>query len=169
MFEKFKKDFFHEFQVTLLVYKHFKIYFLKIILWHFRKELINCYASFRLHFGLSLRKHFPFSIHGNCRSYFNFRKSGLDLNYSMYSIYQKIYEVISSMFNLNYTTKTECARNSICELKQLNENKFYLSFESKNCTDYITEKLWSILHAKMIPIVIQPAKKYYEYILPSDS
>ncbi len=128
----------------------------------------NCFASFRLQFGLDLQKHFTFLIHGKCRNFFNFRKSGFNLNYYVYSIYEKFYDIFWFLFKLN-NEKDECPRNSDCELKNLNENKFYLSFESKNCTDYITEKLWRVLYAKMIPIVIQPSRIYYEMILPPES
>ena len=46
---------------------------------------------------------------------------------------------------------------------------FYLSFESVNCTDYLTEKLWRILRTNMIPVVLQPSKENYLRIAPPDS
>lgn len=128
----------------------------------------NCYASFRLKFGLDLQKYFPFNIHGKCRDYFNFRKS-FNLNYDLYSIGQFFYDSFWYVFRLRSDNSDKCSRNSNCEVKELNENKFYLSFESKNCTDYITEKLWRVLNAFMIPIVIQPSRQYYELVLPKDS
>jgi hypothetical protein len=64
----------------------------------------------------------------------------------------------------------ECGRDSDCEQKMLRENKFYFAFESKNCTDYITEKFWrSLSYNGLIPVVFQPAKKYYERVAPQNS
>jgi hypothetical protein len=128
----------------------------------------NCLASFRLNFGLDLLKYFQFNIYGKCKDYFNFRLN-FNLSYEFYNILSYFTNFIWYIFSVTPRLDDSCNRNSACELKELNENKFYLSFESKNCTDYITEKLWRVLNAKMIPIVIQPAKKYYDLILPKDS
>jgi hypothetical protein len=51
----------------------------------------------------------------------------------------------------------------------LTSKKFYLAFESTNCTDYITEKFWRSLSFGLIPIVIQPSKESYEQIAPINS
>lgn len=128
----------------------------------------NCLASFRLNFGIDLLKHFAFNIHGKCKDYFKFRQN-YNLSYSMYTWIKYFTDLVWFVFSLSNKQEDKCARNSACELKELNENKFYLSFESKNCTDYITEKMWRVLNAQMIPIVIQPAKKYYDLVLPKDS
>ena len=63
----------------------------------------------------------------------------------------------------------ECGSNSECESREFKLNKFYLSFESRNCTNYITEKLWRILRTNMIPVVIQPSREFYEQVAPPDS
>lgn len=44
-----------------------------------------------------------------------------------------------------------------------------MSFESVNCTDYLTEKLWRILRTGMIPVVLQPNKANYIKIAPPGS
>ena len=46
---------------------------------------------------------------------------------------------------------------------------FYLSLENSNCEDYITEKFWRSLSFDLIPIVIQPSRKFYNRIAPSNS
>jgi hypothetical protein len=125
----------------------------------------NCLASFRIQFGLKLEKHFPFDIYGQCRDYFLFQKLNPTKNNYYYYL---IFNFISNLF-ISKSNNEECKRGSKCELIALNENKFYLSFESKNCSNYITEKLWRVLSSYSIPIVIQPAKHYYEQILPENS
>lgn len=41
-----------------------------------------------------------------------------------------------------------------CKIQMQNQYKFYLSFESDNCQDYVTEKFFDIVSAtNMIPIV----------------
>lgn len=66
-------------------------------------------------------------------------------------------------------TKT-CRRHSQCELSELSKNKFYLSFESQSCRDYITEKFWRSLAHGTIPIVFGPHDKHsLEKIAPPDS
>jgi glycoprotein 3-alpha-L-fucosyltransferase len=62
-----------------------------------------------------------------------------------------------------------CERGSDCELKAMRSHKFFLAFESRNCTDYITEKFWRSLDHDLIPVVIQPTKKFYERLAPPNS
>jgi hypothetical protein len=66
-------------------------------------------------------------------------------------------------------TSSSCPRDSACELNLLTNHKFFLAFESKNCSFYITEKFWRTLRLGLIPIVFQPAKQFYESIAPSNS
>ena len=65
--------------------------------------------------------------------------------------------------------KSKCERDSACETDYMTHNKFYLAFESINCTDYITEKFWRSLSYGLIPIVFQPSKESYKRIAPIDS
>ena len=65
--------------------------------------------------------------------------------------------------------QNECPRDTECEVKYLHNNKFYLAFESTNCSDYITNTFWRSLSHGLIPIVIQPSRESYERVAPSDS
>jgi glycoprotein 3-alpha-L-fucosyltransferase len=47
--------------------------------------------------------------------------------------------------------------------------KFFLALESRNCTDYITEKFWRSLSHGLIPVVIQPPRHFYEKLAPPNS
>jgi len=69
----------------------------------------------------------------------------------------------------NGETKS-CARESECESLELSTNKYYLSFESQSCRDYITEKFWRSLAYGIIPIVFGPKEKLHlERIAPPNS
>ena len=52
----------------------------------------------------------------------------------------------------NYPDRLPCTR--WCDLKTLQNYKFYLSFENGICTDYITEKYWKYLEHGLVPIVL---------------
>lgn len=108
----------------------------------------NCDPRFRISFAKSLKKHFPVKAFGNCGSL-------LDYEYFLRII--------------NYIISDRCNPNTECEKEQLLGNKFYLSFESKNCSNYLTEKVWKMLHIGIIPVVIQPSKDFYELNLPPNS
>ncbi len=69
----------------------------------------------------------------------------------------------------NFEFGEGCDRGSDCELNALKTHKFFLAFESRNCTDYITEKFWRSLDFDIIPVVIQPPKKFYERLAPPNS
>ena len=115
----------------------------------------NCKSSYRLKYALKLSKFFNIQMSGLCSSYFN------EDSFSISSFFKTA---------LNYLfKKSSCPRGSKCELDYLASNKFYLAFESTNCTDYITEKFWRSLSFNLIPVVIQPSKESYERIAPVDS
>lgn len=124
----------------------------------------NCDADFRLKFALNLEKHYPIKINGNCEH----RANLIRMNINNYFL-TKLYDFVAKFKNLFTKNSNICKPNSKCELDQFSSNKFYLSFESKNCSNYITEKLWKILRTNMIPIVVQPNKMFYELIAPIDS
>ena len=63
----------------------------------------------------------------------------------------------------------KCERESKCEMNYLANNKFYLAFESTNCSDYITEKFWRTLSYGLIPILFQPSRQSYERVAPLNS
>ena len=111
----------------------------------------NCKSTFRIKFGLALKDYFPIKVVGKCGTYFDDS--------------QGIFTSIKRLFQ----TTPDCGRNSDCESKLFTENKFYLSFESRNCSDYLTEKFWRILRTNMIPVVIQPSKENYNLIAPPNS
>ena len=62
-----------------------------------------------------------------------------------------------------------CDRNSECERHVSSTSMFYLSLESTNCDDYITEKFWRSLSFNLIPVVIQPSRKFYDRIAAPNS
>ena len=103
----------------------------------------NCNSIFRINIGNSLGEYFPIIINGYCSKKFKASKIKVD--------------------------ESPCSRESKCEIDYLSSNKFYLAFESTNCSDYITEKFWRSLSFGLIPIVIQPSKESYERIAPVDS
>ena len=115
----------------------------------------NCKSSFRLKIALELSNFFNIKTSGSCSKYFEKSK-----NY-FFSFFHR---------GFNYFFRNNpCPRESKCEIDYLSSNKFYLAFESTNCSDYITEKFWRSLSFGLIPIVIQPSKESYERIAPVDS
>src|SRR5690606_6358855 len=112
----------------------------------------NCDPKFRMQFTTQLKTHFPLRVGGSCAKY------ACSLN-----------ENCLVNFLRNLIQPNDCARGSKCEYIEFARSKFFLSFESKNCTNYITEKSWLILRANLIPVVIQPAKMFYEMNLPLNS
>ena len=63
----------------------------------------------------------------------------------------------------------ECSRQSNCQNLTLLTSKFYLSFESQSCTDYITEKFWRTLALGAIPIVSGPQPENFRRVAPPNS
>ncbi|CAF0890335.1 unnamed protein product [Adineta ricciae] len=62
-----------------------------------------------------------------------------------------------------------CAASSQCEIDYMSKFKYYLSFESITCRDYITEKFFKAFYHGLIPIVYGPERKDYERFAPADS
>jgi hypothetical protein len=112
----------------------------------------NCDSKLRLEFASKFKTHFPLKTYGACAK---FIASNME-NY-LFNYFKKLF------------FQPKCPRNSVCEVNEFNNSLFYLSFESKNCSNYITEKLWRILNTNMIPVVFQPNKIFYELNAPPDS
>ena len=142
----------------------------------------NCKALFRINFYINLHKHFPITVFGECAKYIESKPEKIvwEKPFIAYYLFRSIIDRIRSFFDFRFLlfTNTEqndvqqnadCSRGSRCESRQFKTNKFYLSFESRNCSSYITEKLWRILKTNMIPVVIQPNKEFYELVAPPDS
>ena len=62
-----------------------------------------------------------------------------------------------------------CTANTRCELNYMLKYKYYLSFESTKCRDYITEKFYKAFYHGLIPIVYGPSRKDYENLAPTNS
>lgn len=62
-----------------------------------------------------------------------------------------------------------CGAGTQCERDYMSEFKFYLSFESTTCRDYITEKFYKAFYHGLIPIVVGPDRLDYNQFAPSDS
>ena len=62
-----------------------------------------------------------------------------------------------------------CTAKTICEHNYMSKFKYYLSFESTMCRDYISEKFYKAFHHGLIPIVSGPKRQYYEQFAPNDS
>lgn len=123
----------------------------------------NCKSYYRIKFALELGQYFPVNVRGACQPSISLmKKYGLEPD-------SFIGEIIFPIYNELYRKDKKCGKGSNCEINMLMNSKFYLSFESKNCSFYITEKFWSILRIGLIPVVIQPAKSFYESIAPKDS
>jgi glycoprotein 3-alpha-L-fucosyltransferase len=106
----------------------------------------NCGAKFRINYAIQFADYFPLLVHGKCN--------------------EMLKKVNSKQMKFN---DEKCNRNGKCEDQSLLFNKFYLSFENHNCSDYITEKFWRSLSKNLIPIVVVPNKEYYEKIAPPNS
>lgn len=62
-----------------------------------------------------------------------------------------------------------CSPGTQCELDYMSKYKFFLSFESTTCRDYITEKFYKALHHGLIPVVYGPDSDYYNNLAPPNS
>jgi glycoprotein 3-alpha-L-fucosyltransferase len=62
-----------------------------------------------------------------------------------------------------------CSSFSPCEHDYTSRFKFYLSFESNTCRDYITEKFYKPFYYHLIPIVYGPDRRDYERVAPNNS
>lgn len=106
----------------------------------------NCGAKFRINYAIEFADNFPLFVHGKCN--------------------EMLKKIGSKHMKFN---DAKCNRNGKCEDESLLFNKFYLSFENHNCSDYITEKFWRSLSKNLIPIVAVPNKEYYEKVAPPHS
>ena len=128
----------------------------------------NCESMYRIEFTLNLKRHFPVYIYGVC-------SKAIDLvdKYSLLPATNPIVRLLIYGFTevqkFFYGKRSTCGSRSTCEVNNVFSNKFYLSFESTNCTNYITEKFWRILRLGLIPVVIQPSKSIYNIVAPKDS
>ena len=62
-----------------------------------------------------------------------------------------------------------CGASSQCERDYMSNFKFYLSFESNTCRDYITEKFYKAFYYGLIPIAHGPEKVDYTRLAPKNS
>ncbi|CAF0783482.1 unnamed protein product [Adineta ricciae] len=62
-----------------------------------------------------------------------------------------------------------CTSYTQCEYNYMSDFKFYLSFESNTCRDYITEKFYKAFYYGLIPIVYGPEKTDYARLAPKNS
>jgi len=122
----------------------------------------DCESTRRNKFTHELSYFYPTKIYGKCQSQFPNRfRTPVDPINSIMSFFFGAYS--------NGTKFKKCEHKSPCELNELLSNKFYLSFESKNCTNYITEKFWQVLRTNMIPVVLHPNKEFYDIEAPPNS
>lgn len=130
----------------------------------------NCGANFRNSFAFELSDLYETRIFGRCGDQFR-KKYKTRALYLFHRFKSSIFDFLTfSIFKSEAIFEnTNCGRDSECERKEFKTNLFYLSFESRNCSNYITEKFWRILNTNLIPVVIQPAKHYYEEIAPKNS
>ena len=151
------------------IFIYWKFY---LILFYFIKKqalwfVSNCDAKTRIKIGLLIAKTIPIRVFGRCNHEIEYMR-----RYGLYrlSTFHKLDIFIRNIFGFMPSNNAQnCKRGSDCERIEFGESKFYFSFESKNCTSYITEKLWRILDTRMIPVVFQPAKEFYELVAPADS
>jgi hypothetical protein len=108
------------------------------ILWF----LSNCNSLKRIEIALNISKYYPVHIYGHCDP----------LSKPNYQANKHLYKHLR-VFN---KPSDECPFGSECENEKLASYKYYFAFENKNCTDYITEKLWRSLNKTIIPIVFRP-------------
>ena len=103
----------------------------------------NCISRIRNQFASELGNYYLLRVGGDCQRWIGGSKTSYE--------------------------SMKCERDSSCEMDCMSTYKFYLAFESINCSDYITEKFWRSLSLGLIPVVLQPSKKSYERIAPLNS
>ncbi|CAF3191929.1 unnamed protein product [Rotaria socialis] len=62
-----------------------------------------------------------------------------------------------------------CGAGTECERDYMSKFKFYLSFESTTCRDYITEKFFKAFYHGLIPVVVGPDRIDYNRLAPNGS
>ena len=110
----------------------------------------NCKPKFRLDFTANLKRYFNVKIYGQCSSIIYFKSIWPSLTYE--SVFGRFSHLILNFYDSIFSSGN-CDRNSAftkCESEFLLSSKFFLSFESKNCINYITEKFWRILRLILI-------------------
>ena len=128
----------------------------------------NCQSVYRIEFASRIMDEFPIQAIGTCQRVVKYKRSlfsSLPIDSWLGILVFNFIRILSELLHVN----EHCPRNSDCELRNLTESKLYLSYESKNCTNYITEKFWRMLRFNIIPVVIQPRRRFYEQIAPPDS
>ncbi len=126
----------------------------------------NCESRARIRMALGLQKHFPVKIYGACRLSVELEALlGLARDSLLGRFIYGLGKAVGSFYSYG-----KCDRYSACEIEEIRRNKFYLSFESKNCTDvYITEKFFRMLRYDLIPVLLQPNREFYDRIAPPNS
>jgi glycoprotein 3-alpha-L-fucosyltransferase len=120
------------------------------ILWF----LSNCNSPKRIEIALNISKYYPVHIYGHCDP---LSKPNYQENKHLYK-YLRVFNQPSE----------ECSLGSKCENDKLTSYKYYFAFENKNCSDYITEKLWRSLNKTIIPIVFRPdLDSFKRFSIPS--
>lgn len=115
----------------------------------------NCNSKSRLEFALEISRYYPVHIYGKC-----------DLSSQTYHQEIKIRYPFLKVFG----SSEFCDRGSKCEEEKFRSYKYYLAFENRNCSDYVTEKVWKALNKIMIPIVLQPNRDSFQrYSIPPKS
>jgi len=104
----------------------------------------NCKSRKRIETALEISKYYPVHVYGGCDI---LADTSVSNPQSMYPHLKQV--------------RDECRQGSECEKRVFTEFKYYLAFENRNCTDYITEKLWKSFDKKIIPIVLQPERESY--------
>jgi hypothetical protein len=117
----------------------------------------NCKAKKRISIALEISKYYPIFIYGKC-----------DILEDMNR--KKINQLYPYLFIEKLKSENDCDRESKCEQELLASFKYFLAFENRNCTDYITEKIWRSLSKNLIPIVMQPSREsFYRNLIPEKS
>lgn len=109
----------------------------------------NCASKFRNKFVPELSKYTPVKIYGKCGPTLMHQNPKVDLT--------------------NVIDETKCGRDEPCQYEIYNGNKFFMSIENTNCSNYITEKFWRSLEFNLIPVVVFPPKSQYDLIAPKGS
>ena len=93
----------------------------------------NCLSKYRIDFANKLSEFINLNVHGSCKNVRVLRKIW---GISFESFFGKLVFLIVRNFSRMFSSY--CGRGSECEALELKKNKFYLSFESKNCSNYIS-------------------------------
>ena len=118
----------------------------------------NCESKIRIKTALELSKYYPVYIYGKCDPLDGMSQFERKKKYP----FLRVTNFIES--------KISCEPGSECEEIKLKTFKYYLAFENRNCSDYLTEKVWRSLNKNMIPIILQPnSDSYVRYSIPFKS